>query len=860
MILTFLSWVLLPGESSPHGNASAPYLRPSSYVKTRILASSIARYGNHLLVHAGRVIFFYNPASMTFDSVVVLRKSPRYITVENRDGVERIVAYFSGREPDFQDWLYSRVEEFLPRAKSRVDYVGLCGNLPVLRKCMPPADTVEFGHLRFYLKGDTLMLSYPVDTASRMFIPFETPGVVSFLSRDTIYTYDGNLMVRKGDGFERIAEGGVYGYAYRSGDYIVVWNLEDSLYYLSDELRIVKVRAGQPAGEVRFDLNGRVRWCPEGADRCRLIYRSRFVAFPSLLDYDGDGHADILLSLPDGRVLFLRGPLMEEYASYSPPGDMYRRFVPPQGLPAVVFYEPGKSPFSTLLDTVMPIWRDEVRFVITHSTADYTTGLLRRGYDYLMSFFEDLRMVDDRIKFADIIDLPDGRSTLVLNGRDTIPPEIYYRFVIHPRIIYEMPVFDNYKYHFIRNRVAGKTVLEVVGRDSTVRDAVEHFYQWMHGFMHFGYTTNDLNPIEIYRKSYGSCGEYSILAASLLRTALIPAYVVADMGEDHQWNEFYDGKRWVHLDVTQPEEKAIDNPIYSSEKLGNKTYVSAVMGIAPEGRFFDVTHHGYTELGTLVVRVVDTGGNPVPMALVLLRSHWRGGNRPAVWKLTDFEGNALFRVGEIDRGYSVDVFTPYGRGGLSNVMVREGDSTHAQVVVVSRVPSVKYEEDTSKYYGVLLHRNIRFSDAIFTSIPLPARPISNPLRGVYMASAPHSSTITVSYASGDTLRPERGYHLFEGKVHQDPPQGSDGSWNLLLNVDEPIPFIYFHTHSDEKGLDIDVFLKVFEDGKWKTIASSAGPTAEETIYRSHIKPGKYLITVKGWQVKGNGLFHAVIEY
>ncbi len=833
-------------------------MEPYSHVKTRILATSIARYGNFLLVHVGRAIFYYNPASMTFDSVAILRKAPRYITVEERNGDERIVAYFSGGEPDFAEWLYSGIVEFLPRAESRIDYVGLCGNLPVLRSCIPPADTVRFGDLKYYLKGDTLMVSYAVDTASRRFVEFETPGIVSFLSRDTIYTYDGRLMVMTEGQFEQIAKSDVFGYAYRSDDFIVVWNLENSLYYLDDELNVVKVETGQPMEEVRFDLNGRVRWCPQGIDKCRLIYRSQFVAFPSLLDYDGDGQKDVLISLPDGRVVFLKGPLMVEYASYSPSAAMYDRFIPPQGLPAVVFYEPEKSPFSALLDTVMPMWKDEIRFAITHSTADYTTGLLKRGYDYLMGFFEDLRMVDDRIKFADIIDLPDGRSTLVLNRRDTIAPEIYYRFVIHPRIIYELPVYDNYKAYFIRNRVAGKTVLEVVGKDTTVMDAISHFYDWMHGFMSFGYTTNDLDPIEIYRKAYGSCGEHSILAAALLRTALIPAYVVADMGEDHQWNEFYDGKRWVHLDVTRPKEKAIDKPIYSSEKLGNKTYVSAILGVAPEGRFFDITHHGYTQLGTLAIRVVDRKGNPIPMALVLLRSHWNGGNRLAVWKLTDFDGIARFRIGEIDRGYTVDVYSPYGRGGLSNIMVREGDSTYAQVVILEEVPKARFEEDTVRYYGVLMHRNIRFRDAIFTTTPLPGRPRSNPYRGIYMARHREKAPAVGVSPVGDTIRVGRGYHLLEGRVRQDSPQGTDGSWNVLIEVQDTVPFLFFKTWSDEKGLDIDVFLKRLPDGR--VLAKSGGPDASEQIYRSPLEPGKYVITVKGWQVKGKGLFKAVLEY
>lgn len=858
MLFLFLSRIVMPAGGVYTAGEPFPYSHPLSYVKTRILAQSIAKYGSYLLVHSGRAVYFYNPVRMTFDSVVILKKAPRYITVEKKGGSERIVAYFSSKEPRFDGWLYAGVGEFLPRSSSSVEYVGLCGNLPVLRRCAPPEDTVLFGGLKYYLRGDTLMVSYRVDTASRMLIPVRTPGLVSFLSRDTIYTYDGRIMVKSDSGFEQVSEVGIFGYAYRSGDFTVVWNLKDSLYYIDGKSNVVKVQMGQPVGEVRFDLEGRVRWCPGAVDKCRLVYSSPFVAFPSTVDYDGDGQEDILISLPDGRVVFLKGPLMEEYASYSPSTSIYRRFVPAEGLPAVVFYEPERSPFSALLDTVMPIWRDELIFVITHSTADYTTALLERGFGYIMGFFEDLRMVDDRIKFADIVDLPDGRSTLVLNRRDTIAPEIYYRFVIHPRIIYEMPIFENYRQYFIRNRVAGKTVLDVVAADTAVMDAVSHFYDWMHGFMSFGYTTNDLDPVEIYNKAYGSCGEHSILAAALLRTVLIPTYVVADMGEDHQWNEFYDGTRWVHLDVTQPKDRAIDHPIYSSEKLGNKTYVSAVLGVAPEGRFFDVTGHGYTDLGRLVVQVVDTAGNPVPMALVLLRSHWRGGNRPAVWKLTDFEGIADFSVGEIDRGYTVEVFSHYGGGGLSNVMVREGDSTFVRVVILSSVPSALFEEDSARYSAVIMHRNIRFRDAIFTAIPLPGKPRSNPFRGIYMVRDAGRPLPSETAPMGDTLRLSRGYHVLEGRVHQDSPQGADGSWNVLIEVKDTLPFLFFRTWSDEKGLDIDVFLKRLPDGK--VIASSGGPDASEQIYRSNLEPGVYLITVKGWRVRGKGLFRAVLEF
>jgi len=284
MNLVLLAWIILPESQEAVSGSSAPYLQANEYVKTNILANSIARYKNFVLVHVGKAIFFYNPITMTFDSVIIMKKVPKYLAISRRNNEERIVAHFTGEDSRFGEWLYGNVHEHLPKARAEVSYVGLCGNLPVLKSCIPPVDTIRFGGLKYYLKGDTLMVSYAVDTASRMFVEFETPGIVSFLSKDTIYTYDGRLMVRTDGQFEQIAKANVFGYAYRSDDFIVVWNLEDSLYYLDDELNVVKVEMGEPMGEVRFDLNGRVRWCPQGIDKCRLIYRSRFVAFPSLLD------------------------------------------------------------------------------------------------------------------------------------------------------------------------------------------------------------------------------------------------------------------------------------------------------------------------------------------------------------------------------------------------------------------------------------------------------------------------------------------------------------------------------------------------------------------------------------------------
>ena len=160
----------------------------------------------------------------------------------------------------------------------------------------------------------------------------------------------------------------------------------------------------------------------------------------------------------------------------------------------------------------------------------------------------------------------------------TIEPEIYYWYLVHPRMEDEYPYFidawetcnssecpstpeDGMHWReFLWDAADDEcpsdrecpTISEFLDEDVDVlwegrayesedNGAIGKLIQWQASAITFG--AGDERPIQpnrVYAVGCGNCGEWADMATAASRTALIPAHNVGAFANDHTWNEFWD--------------------------------------------------------------------------------------------------------------------------------------------------------------------------------------------------------------------------------------------------------------------------------------------------------------------------------
>lgn len=462
---------------------------------------------------------------------------------------------------------------------------------------------------------------------------------------------------------------------------------------------------------------------------------------PAFFDMDQSGRPSLVAGNAAGKVLIYGiedGTLAEKGSWEFEPllsattlEDYYGSYKP--GYFEVSGYNDATSvdKLLALLEETGSEYRDEVAFSVGNLPPEALRTMLRRDEESIL--LENVRQIYRLAEKLDYVRIEEKGDSTTLSFvlepgvEKTCPASVYYWWVVHPRILYELPSRIEASYwenppeyygleleewlrheprpsiyapspdgRFWRNslpfdRRYGESLMDAVTPSATLREAVDNLHGWLtwtrddDPFMDFGYLTQDLQPLVIHTKHYGSCGEQSILTAACARTALIPIRVVGCRGEDHQWNEFRMNGEWLHWDINNK----VNEPWASGEGLDHKAKtISAITGWRGDEKLLDITtevHNppdvdyteagrGYTDTGRLTIDAVDVGGAPVDGALVILRSHWDGRNMPAVWGHTSTSGRVSFDVGyEPNGGYTVEVLSPWGAAGSSNLPVKEGE-------------------------------------------------------------------------------------------------------------------------------------------------------------------------------------------
>ncbi|MCF7792399.1 MAG: T9SS type A sorting domain-containing protein [Candidatus Cloacimonetes bacterium] len=327
---------------------------------------------------------------------------------------------------------------------------------------------------------------------------------------------------------------------------------------------------------------------------------------------------------------------------------------------------------------------DEIAFAIAHSSVQFLSSdfCYPELFDYnaMLLFVADLNL-----DFVQIVDY--GTSTTDENYYSTakywkidengdtvefeIPKEIYYMYIVHPKITdaissYVDPeiVEDNnthqnnivappvgrfwrdflfnqadMNYPVLRDELSGISVLwdESGGTTDT---AINKVTNWINASMSF--TSNyerPHQPVRIYRKHFGRCGEYADLTSAAARSALIPCSSVLSYSGDHTWNEFWN-EGWI---MWEPVNGYINIPLVYENGWGK--VFGSVFEIRSDGLLLPVTDRYSEEHATITVYAEDINGNPIDGAKIILKI-----TDPGLvydnFGYTDEDGKYVFIVGE----------------------------------------------------------------------------------------------------------------------------------------------------------------------------------------------------------------------
>ena len=352
--------------------------------------------------------------------------------------------------------------------------------------------------------------------------------------------------------------------------------------------------------------------------------------------------------------------------------------------------------WANVINAAVDPYIDEIAFAIAHSSHAFLQ-YEHANPQLVVENAEWIYAVDNELSYVEVINV--GSSTSDENYYShtrywkrnasgvlvqvDVPKEIYYWYIVHPKLTDEIPAYidpaivENNSTH--NNNIAlpptGKFwrsfLYEVqeenypVLRDTLMQinslfntggstdDAIRAITWWVNQTMSF--TSNNERPhqpVRIYRKHFGRCGEYADYTSAVARTALIPCTSILSMSGDHTWNEFWD-EDWIQW---EPVNGYLNVPLVYENGWGK--VFGSVFEIRPNGYLNPVTQRYSEGSATIVLRVVDVNGVPLDGARVVL-ALFNAGYIVDMVGFTDNDGFVILTVGE-SHNYYARVETPIG--------------------------------------------------------------------------------------------------------------------------------------------------------------------------------------------------------
>ncbi|MEN8193552.1 MAG: transglutaminase domain-containing protein [Bacteroidota bacterium] len=395
---------------------------------------------------------------------------------------------------------------------------------------------------------------------------------------------------------------------------------------------------------------------------------------------------------------------------------------------------------NTILEAQDP-YVDEIAFSIAHLSPQY----LQSSFAYPEMIKMNAELIYENDKYLDYVRVVDYGSSQTnenyysttiykrIEALDTleseVPRDIYYWYVVHPKITSEIPAFidpDALEYdtlyysprwnnittpdkgYFWRDYLFNHAdpeypkMKDLLGKCDIVwskyssgikGQAIHYLNTWQDRSLEF---TSDRErphqPIRIYAKHKGRCGEYSDMRIAAARTALIPCKGVASYSTDHVWNEFWD-ERWIHWDGV------IDNPLLYVNNWGKE--FGSVFDIRSDGLMNSVTSTYTRETSKITIYALDSLRNPMDGAEIILYAV--GLYSPIAFDnygITDNEGKVTFIVGA-NRDYWASMKTQYGRvpkdqGEVREVAYNTVDGEEYRAKLILKIPRYNPEKTGSE--------------------------------------------------------------------------------------------------------------------------------------------------------------------
>lgn len=303
---------------------------------------------------------------------------------------------------------------------------------------------------------------------------------------------------------------------------------------------------------------------------------------------------------------------------------------------------------------------------------------------------------DAFLSYVNVVDYTgtDYYSTTEYNtiqGSDTvwveIPREIYYHFVVMPKVSDEPPLNDSSVYdefwrqylwdmddpgYPVYNEVLNPNVL--VFWDEQTKNygwsttpvftdslhAVDIISKWTRAIIPDGATGNrPIQPNVIAHEHNGNCGETQDLLSAAARVALIPCACVMDINEDHVWcSIWWDGEwRGWYVDTVNNHNTAYD------VDYGGSKECSCIWAWRNDGYTWDVVDY-YSQSCTFTVTVTDSADVPVDNATVQIASEgWQTSTiYRGTWGQTDRNGQIEFILGN-NQNFYMNIASALGNFG-----------------------------------------------------------------------------------------------------------------------------------------------------------------------------------------------------
>ena len=431
---------------------------------------------------------------------------------------------------------------------------------------------------------------------------------------------------------------------------------------------------------------------------------------PLLADVNEDGCHDLVIGEKEGILYYI-----ENLGSPESPVFTIWRHGAEDMLISTVLWGPGYHPemrkilaidpsftyvnkYADLLLGTPRKYLDEVAYTIAYEPA---ANLVVVDAEYYLDNAEAIYDMAEKLNYVRISEKPREHATtlayIAIDGEwKEMPLEIYYKRVVTFNRYLLSPGGYLYYYHKLLYRTFlpydetyGISLLEVVKDAENLTDAAYTVQHFIYDIM--GVRWHPKKPpgwYNIYMEQGGMCGEQSILVVSLARSMLIPTTVIVNLGEDHQWNEYWDNGEWHHWDANSPADVGMNHPEIAEHR-------SAMMAWENDGEHDPTWPRTrlYTDVGTLKFTVRDVNGEPVDGARVEVWSNWGwytyGAPLITMMNYTDLKGKTQIQVGYRPEGFTIEVISRLGSVHVTWLfMVTEGETYEIDVTIPKAKPEV----------------------------------------------------------------------------------------------------------------------------------------------------------------------------